>query len=553
MTESLKAVKTLGRKINIFVLPILLLFQAACTPPDISENATKQDDKGHADAIAWFPGSIKEAFDFAKENDKPLYFYWGAVWCPPCQEIKNTVFKSNEFISLSHLFVPVYLDGDTDRAQAWGEKFGVKGYPTMIIFSPDGKEITRIPGGIDISRYNSILALSLQGLIPTRDLLIAARKDIKQLNESDYVQLAFYSWGQDFDSFPDNETPDLFLILSDGAREKSVLYSDPKSYAARKLLEASTRLYFQYLLKVKEKLKANESEQTQANTDAMLVDIEMLASRIEEVMGSDQLILANWDYLAYQDEEILSFVSEKKREQIATRWANSLLALKSSDSLSTSEKLAAWIPTLRLNNAKDNGLSEAFRTAFMKDMEDADRITTNSFARQGVVSQMNYLYQNAGMADRAESMLLAELERSNAPYYFMSSLSSLAEKKGNITEALEWRKKSWETSTGAATRFQWGANYVRALIRLSPEDKSSITRVTQIIIDESGGENELFSGRNFRILKSLTGVLKDWAGNQQAEVEFTGLMSSIRKICGLTGENTDEQTNCQAILDTEKV
>ena len=54
-----------------------------------------------------------------------------------CHAISATVFKSPEFLERSKLFVPVYLDGDTENAQAYGEKFSVRGYPTMIVFDSD--------------------------------------------------------------------------------------------------------------------------------------------------------------------------------------------------------------------------------------------------------------------------------------------------------------------------------------------------------------------------------------------------------------------------------
>ena len=104
------------------------------------------------EGIDWFEGDVDAAFAAAKAADKPLFLYWGAEWCPPCSQIKATIFNQREFQERSRLFVPVYLDGDTPSAQKHGETFAVDGYPTMILFRPDGKEITRLPGGVDVTR-----------------------------------------------------------------------------------------------------------------------------------------------------------------------------------------------------------------------------------------------------------------------------------------------------------------------------------------------------------------------------------------------------------------
>ena len=91
--------------------------------------------------IAWFDGDVDAAFATAKTANKPLFLYWGAEWCPPCAQIKATIFNRREFQERSRMFLPVYLDGDTPGAQKQGEKFGVIGYPTMILFRPDGTEM----------------------------------------------------------------------------------------------------------------------------------------------------------------------------------------------------------------------------------------------------------------------------------------------------------------------------------------------------------------------------------------------------------------------------
>ena len=132
----------------------------------------------------------------AKAANKPVFLYWGAEWCPPCAQIKSTIFSKREFQERSRLFVPVYLDGDTPSAQKYGERFGVVGYPTMILFRPDGTEITRLPGGVDVARYATVLDVALADARPVAEILAAARSG-GAVSDNDWRLLAYYSWGTD--------------------------------------------------------------------------------------------------------------------------------------------------------------------------------------------------------------------------------------------------------------------------------------------------------------------------------------------------------------------
>src|SRR5665647_1398404 len=144
----------------IAALSLTLLLQACSKAPEPAVPVVQ----AVSTTIAWVKptgANIEPIFAQAKAANKPVFLYWGAVWCPPCNQIKATVFKRQDFIERSQLFVPVYLDGDTPGAQKLGAQFKVRGYPTMILFKPDGTELTRLPGEVDATRYMEVLGLGL--------------------------------------------------------------------------------------------------------------------------------------------------------------------------------------------------------------------------------------------------------------------------------------------------------------------------------------------------------------------------------------------------------
>ncbi|WP_029226836.1 thioredoxin family protein, partial [Burkholderia ubonensis] len=147
--------------------------------------------------IAWQQGDVDAAFALAKRTGKPLLLYWGAVWCPSCNQVKSTVFSQQAFRARSSFFVPVYLDGDTESAQKVGERFKVHGYPTMILFRPDGTEVTRLPGEADLDRYMRALSLGMSAAHPVRQTLANALKGGAPVTRDEWRMLADYSWETD--------------------------------------------------------------------------------------------------------------------------------------------------------------------------------------------------------------------------------------------------------------------------------------------------------------------------------------------------------------------
>ena len=122
-----------------------------------------------------------------------MLLYWGAKWCPPCNQLKATLFNRQDFIERSRAFVAVEIDGDRPGAQKLGARFKVRGYPTMVLFTPAGAEITRLPGEADAPQVMAVLQQGLAGGRPVKAVLADARAG-KPLTSNEWQLLAFYSW-----------------------------------------------------------------------------------------------------------------------------------------------------------------------------------------------------------------------------------------------------------------------------------------------------------------------------------------------------------------------
>ena len=170
---------------------------AACSQADDPTEAAQ------AHEIAWREGDVDDALAEARELGKPVILYWGAVWCPPCNQMKASLFKDPAFIAETENFVPVYLDGDTAGAQAWGERFGISGYPTVIVLQPDGTEITRIASATMASELPELLRVAAGRTTSIEALLAKAEDDTASLSADDWRILAGFDWRNDPKHFAD--------------------------------------------------------------------------------------------------------------------------------------------------------------------------------------------------------------------------------------------------------------------------------------------------------------------------------------------------------------
>jgi thiol-disulfide isomerase/thioredoxin len=200
---------------GLAALTMTAWFAALCALPALPANAAPGLPSTN---VAWLPAAadadIERAFAQARAEKKPVLLYWGATWCPPCNQLKATFFNRQDFAALSRSFVAVHVDGDRPGAQKLARRFKVSGYPTVVLFGADGTELTRLPGEADVDQVMGVLQLGLSGGRPVKAVLADALAG-KPLGANEWRLLAFYSWDTDDQQLlPKAEVPATLVRLA---------------------------------------------------------------------------------------------------------------------------------------------------------------------------------------------------------------------------------------------------------------------------------------------------------------------------------------------------
>jgi thiol-disulfide isomerase/thioredoxin len=514
----------------------LFFLMTACGPEVAQDQAEPVSDIAPVEAdpakgIGWFDGSVDEAFALAKETGKPVFLYWGAEWCPPCHAISATIFSKPEFIERSKLFVPVYLDGDDADAQAIGERFGVRGYPTMIVFAADGGELTRIPGGIDIQAYANILDLTLAASSSARGLVEGLMAGGESLRESDCSLLAYHSWGQDPDLRADFDLRDGFRRMYEACpaqlfAERSILYMS--------WLDESQNA-------------APESDEPPVLTGQQRDEA---LGVLESILASPEMTRANIFRVVIDGPEYTSLLTDPgsaHREKLTRAFYKSLDSIAADENIYKRERIYTLMGKIGFERLDDEDaeLSEQLRQEIRDMVAWADESTPSVYERQPVINALANVLNAAGMDDVAKPLLRAELEKSKQPYYFMVDLADIEQRAGNNEAALDWLKKAYESTRGPATRFQWGRYYLIGLLEMTPDDTETIHDTAVVLITDLLQDSGGFYQRPKGQLKQIEDRLLEW-GVERGEV-VAEIRDSVRSACNAL---TETDSGCETFLES---
>ncbi|HIH2751105.1 TPA: thioredoxin family protein [Burkholderia lata] len=511
---------------------------AAATPTGAPVASASLDGAHLPPGIAWQHGDVDAAFALAKRTGKPLLLYWGAVWCPSCNQVKSTIFSQQAFKTRSSFFVPVYLDGDTESAQKLGERFKVHGYPTMILFRPDGTEVTRLPGEADLDRYMQALSLGMTAAHPVRQTLATALKNGASLTPDEWRLLADYSW----------DTDGALPVAADRVAETLQSLAQRARAAGAKAESARFAL--------KSAVVAASDDPAQAGA----LDKAALADSLRTVLQDPAWSRADSDVLVAAPARVVAYLGggggDAQRAKLRGAYDAALARLSTDTTLSSIDRLMALhgrVLLARGDAPKGAPLTApALADTARKQIAASVQGAANAYERQALVSEGADTLTDAGLYDESDALLKAELPRSSTPYYFMSGLAANAKARGDKAAALDWYRKAYDAASGPATKLRWGATYFANAVELAPDDSARIEGVAASVLAQADKTRDAFYGANLRALTKVVTQLNRWRGSGAHDASVRSIAKQFDGICGKLPAGDPQASACERLIQPVK-
>jgi len=148
------------KKIKIFAIASIVsiaLIQSCRTTqqPQMITKIEKENimvsepEKIEEQGISFYEGTIQEAFEKAKSENKLVFVDCYTTWCGPCKVLKQYTFKDvilGDYMREN--YISLAIDMETSEGEILAKKYGIESYPTLLFLDKYGRVVNHQVGGI---------------------------------------------------------------------------------------------------------------------------------------------------------------------------------------------------------------------------------------------------------------------------------------------------------------------------------------------------------------------------------------------------------------------
>jgi hypothetical protein len=248
---------------------------------------------------------------------------------------------------------------------------------------------------------------------------------------------------------------------------------------------------------------------------------------------------------------VLTEPGSDERAALTEKYLTTLARMRDDESIFKTERLYTAIGKMRFERIDDQEaeISDALKDEVRALVRWADETTTDVYERQTVINGASNVLEEAGMDEEGKALLLAELEKSKQPYYFMVGIADIEQAAGNYEAALGWLKRAYDEATGPATRFQWGTYYVAGLVDMAPDDAERIRDAVMSVIGEIEDERAFYQ-RPKRYLRRMESKLEAWNEGDRNRDSIVKIRDGVRRVCMTIPAEDSARATCESFLET---
>lgn len=146
----LKEPAKFSRIVSSFLVAVIFadLIAFALLNPATAKTAKKAPTRAAAPAhVTWF-SDFHQGLQAGRQQNKWVFVVIETSWCHVCKDLDRDILPAPQVQAvLARSFVSVRLDGDRPYAGALMKQYALPGFPSLMVFRPNGQLQGKICGG----------------------------------------------------------------------------------------------------------------------------------------------------------------------------------------------------------------------------------------------------------------------------------------------------------------------------------------------------------------------------------------------------------------------